>query len=52
MDQSKNPEIKPQQLCKNSGETVPLQTVPMCMYVLSFYSKKYYSLDNDWFEFE
>ena len=37
---------------KHYGGNVPLQTVPMCMYVLSFSSKKYYFLDDDLFEFE
>ena len=43
MGQRNPPEIKPQPLCKNSGETVPFQTVPMCMHVLSF-SHSHFSL--------
>ena len=52
MGQSKPPEKKLSHCVKNSGETVPLQIVPMCMYARSFSSKKYYSLDKDFFEFE
>jgi len=53
MGQSKTPEMIPQPLCKNSGETVPLQTVPMCMYVRSFTSNVILrSRLYDLFEFE